>query len=157
MFYSEGQATFQWANQTEIPPGTLVIVIQEVGQCGILIQQYGVPLTRMVNGILTLDQQWLLYRSDFPQIFMTLVPGLTFIELRVVFIEHLQRVWLASRERLHLRTPGFVPVLVTCLCSNCWDQVYRTYSMFFRLFIWNFPRYFFDLAVNVLTTRNVEF
>ena len=39
-------------------------------------------------------------RSDIPPIFMTLIPGLTFTELRVVSMEHLQRVWLASRERL---------------------------------------------------------
>ena len=30
MFYSEGQATFQWATQIGIPRGTLEIVIQEV-------------------------------------------------------------------------------------------------------------------------------
>ena len=49
-------------------------------------------------------------RSDFPPIFMTLIPGLTFTELRVVPMEHLQRMWLASRERLPFRTPGSVPL-----------------------------------------------
>ena len=33
---------------------------------GDLIEQYGVTLSRMLNDILTLDQQWLPYRSDFP-------------------------------------------------------------------------------------------
>ena len=48
-------------------------------------------------------------RSDFPPIFITLIPGLTFTELRVVSMEHLQRVWLASSERLPFRTPGSDP------------------------------------------------
>ena len=48
---------------------------------GDLIQQYEVSFSRMLNDILTLDQfQWLSYRSDFPPIFMTLIPGLTFTE-----------------------------------------------------------------------------
>ena len=38
------------------------------GRYGDLIEQYGVTLTRMLNDILTLDQQWLPYRSDFPPI-----------------------------------------------------------------------------------------
>ena len=42
---------------------------------------------------------------------MTLIPTLTFTELRVVSIEHLQRVWHASRERLPFRTPGSAPFL----------------------------------------------
>ena len=33
-----------------------------------LIQQYEVSLSRMLNDILTLDQQWLPKQSDFPQI-----------------------------------------------------------------------------------------
>ena len=58
-----------------------------------LIQQYDVSLSRMLNDILRLDQlQWLLNRSDFPPLFMTLIPGLTFTELRVVSMEHLQRL-----------------------------------------------------------------
>ena len=35
------------------------------GRYGDLIEQYGVTLSRMLNDILTLDQQWLPYRSDF--------------------------------------------------------------------------------------------
>ena len=38
------------------------------GRYGDLIEQYGVTLSRMLNDILTLDQQWLTYRSDFPPI-----------------------------------------------------------------------------------------
>ena len=53
--------------------------------------------------------------------FMTMILSFTFAELGVVSLEHLQRVWHASRERLPFRTPGSVPLFGTCLCSNCWD------------------------------------
>ena len=43
--------------------------------------------------------------------FMTLIPSLSFTELWVVSMEHLQRVWLASKERLPFRTPVSVPFL----------------------------------------------
>ena len=60
------------------------------GRYGDLIEQYGVTLSRMLNDILTLDQQWLPYRSDFPRLstnFMTFIPSLTFTELWVVSME----------------------------------------------------------------------
>ena len=38
------------------------------GRYGGLIQQYEVSLSRMLNDILILDQQWLSNQSDFPQI-----------------------------------------------------------------------------------------
>ena len=59
---------------------------------------------------------------------MTLIPGLTFTELRVVFMEHLQRVWHASRERLPLRTPGSVPYFGACICSGCRDHFSGIYT-----------------------------
>ena len=61
-------------------------------------------------------------------------------------MEHLQRVWLASRERLPFRTPGSVPHFGTCQCSNCWDQIPRTCHVFTRLFTSNTPWYFLDFA-----------
>ena len=42
------------------------------GRYGDLVEQYGVTLSRMLNDILTLDQQWLPYRSDFPPISLPL-------------------------------------------------------------------------------------
>ena len=42
------------------------------GRYGDLIQQYEVTLSRMLNDILTLEQQWLLNRSDFPTMFWPL-------------------------------------------------------------------------------------
>ena len=38
--------------------------------------------------------------------FVTLIPSLTFTELRLVYMELLQRVWHTSRERLPFGTPG---------------------------------------------------
>ena len=38
------------------------------GRYGDLVEQYGVTLSRMLNDILTLDQQWPPYRSDVPPI-----------------------------------------------------------------------------------------
>ena len=78
--------------------------------------------------------------------FMTFIPSLTSTELWVVCMEHLQRVWLASRKSLPFRTPGFVPLFGTCLCSNCWDQIPRTCHVFTRLFTLNTPWYFLDFA-----------
>ena len=49
--------------------------------------------------------------------FMTFLPNLTFTELWVVSMEHLERVWLASRERLPLRTPGSVPLYGGLACA----------------------------------------
>ena len=78
---------------------------------GILIEQYGVTLSRMLNDIQTLDQQWLSYRSDFPPISWPLYrswPSPNY-EWFPWSMEQLQRVWLASRERLPFRTPWFRP------------------------------------------------
>ena len=41
--------------------------------------------------------------------FMILIPSLTFTELWVVSMVHLQWVWHASRERLPFQTPGSAP------------------------------------------------
>ena len=72
---------------------------------------------------------------------MTLIPILTFTKLWVVSVEHLQRVWHASSERLPFRTPGSVTLFGTCLCSNFWVQIPRTCHVFIRLFTLNTPWY----------------
>ena len=66
---------------------------------GYLIQQYD---------ILNLDQVTSQLTRLLTNI-MTLIPSLTFTELRVLSMEHLQRVWHANRKLLPFRTPGFVP------------------------------------------------
>ena len=109
LFWGPGDFT-----QTGIPCWTLEIVIQEVlwsirGSCWAI---WSNPLTNV---------KW--HSDPWPTVtslpirlstnFMTFIPSLTFTELWVVSMEHLQRVWLASRERLPLRTPGH-PHFGTC-------------------------------------------
>ena len=91
--------------------------------------------------------------SDFPTYhtfnpFYDLDTSLTFAELRAVSMEHLEREWHASRERLSVRTPGSA-LFGTCLCSNAMvDQFSLTCRIFSRVFIFilNIPRYFLDFA-----------
>ena len=85
---------------------------------------------------------------------MTLIPSLTFTELWVVSMEHLQRVWHAIRERFPFRTPGSVPHLWTCLCSNRSDQIPRTYNVFTRVFTSNTPWCFLDFALYMVRLHN---
>ena len=80
----------------------------------------------MLNDIMPLEQ------LDFQPIrfstnYMTLIPSLAFIELRVVsmqhlqwvFMEHLQRLWqYASRERLPFQTHGSFPHLGPAYSPN---------------------------------------
>ena len=59
---------------------------------------------------------WSLTNSDFPtnqtfHQFHDLDTELDLHRLWVVSMEHLQRVWQSSRERLPFRTPGSVPIL----------------------------------------------
>ena len=75
---------------------------------------------------------------------MTLIPSLTFTELRVVSMEHLQWCAMPAYPSGHL-VPS--PLLGTYLCSNCWNQLSRACSVFFRLFTLNIPRFFLDFAL----------
>ena len=116
MFYSEGQATFRSATQTEIPCWTLEIVIQEVLRSirGSYSAIWSNPLTNVKwhsDTCPTVTSQPIGHSTNF----MNLIPSLTFAELWVVSMEHLQRVWLASGEHLPFRTPGSVPLFGTCL------------------------------------------
>ena len=76
---------------------------------------------------------------------MTLIPTLTFTELRVVSTEHLQRVWHASRERLPFRTPGSVPPFWDLLMlqllrpnSSTLPCLYSTFHLEYRLVLSRF-------------------
>ena len=87
--------------------------------------------------------------------FMTLIPSLNFIELRVVSMEHLQWLWHACRERLPFQNLVPSPCLGTGVCSNCWDQFSRTCRVFSQLFTLNTPRYFLDFASERICTTIV--
>ena len=75
---------------------------------------------------------------------MTLIPSLTFIEFEIASMEHLQRVWLASRECLPFWTPGSVPLFWDM--PMCRDQISRTRRVSRLLFALNTPRHFPDFA-----------
>ena len=92
--------------------------------------------------------------SDFPtnqtfHRFHDLYAKRNLYRLWVVSMEHLQRVWHASRERLFFQKPGSVPHWWTCSCSNCWDQIPRTCHVFTRLFTSNTPWYLLHFALNI--------
>ena len=111
-----------------------------------LIQQYEVSLSRMLNDILTLGQQWLPNQLNFPPISWPLY-----------------QVWPSPHYEWFPRSicngcgmpagnaypSGHLvpsPHFGTCLCSNCWDQIPRTSHVFTRLFISNTPWYSLDFA-----------
>ena len=101
--------------------------------------------SQCIRSGVTLDQHWFHQPIILSTNYMTSIPSLT--ELWVVSIEHLQRVWLAIRERLPFRTHDSVPLFGTCFCSNCWDQIPRTCNVFARLFTWNTPWHFLDFPL----------
>ena len=98
-----------------IPCGTLEIVIQEV--LWSIRGSYWAIWSNPLTNVKWHSDPWPTVTSlpiRLPTNFMTFIPSLTFTELSVVSVEHLQRVWLASRERLPFRTPGSVPQFGTC-------------------------------------------
>ena len=96
------------------------------GRYGNLIQQYEVSLSRMLNPWPTVTSQPIRHSTNF----MTFIPSLTFTELWVVSIEHLQRVWIASRERLPFRTPGSAPPFLGLACAPIVEtSLYSTFRL----------------------------
>ena len=83
----------------------------------------------------------LIVGTSFPRLYTELMtlPNLIFTEWREISMLHLRRVRHASRERLPFRTPGSVPLLGTCLCSNCCVQFYHSCRIFYRLFTLKTP------------------
>ena len=71
-----------------------------------------IKLSKFLLGACIFSDCWDQFSRPYTEL-MT-VPNLTFTELREVSMEHLRRVWHASRERLPFRTPGSVPDFGTC-------------------------------------------
>ena len=127
---------------------------RKFGRNGDLIQQYEVSLSRMLNDILILDQQWLPSQSDFPPISW---PSYRAWPSPIMSgsMEHLQRVWHTSRDRLPFRTPGSFPslrdLLVLQLLRPDSSSLHCLYSTFhfeyplvlsrFCLFTWKLHKY----------------
>ena len=76
--------------------------------------------------------------------FMTLMQILTFAELRVVSMEHLQGVWHTSREEVPFWTPGSV----LCWALLMLQRLKPSSPNFSPLFNLNISRYFLDFALN---------
>ena len=111
-----------------------------------LIQQYEVSLSRMLNDILTLGQQWLPNQLDFPPISWPLYqlwPSPHYEWFPWSICNGCDMPAGNAYPSGHL-VPS--PHFGTCLCSNCWDQIPRTCHFFTRRFISNTPWYFLDFA-----------
>ena len=87
------------------------------GRYGDLIKHYEVSLSQMLPYTMTpsIDQTLHLFANLLPN--WTLIPILTLLPNFGGFHRTFQRVRLANRGRLLLRTPGPVP-FGTCICSN---------------------------------------
>ena len=116
---------------------------------GDLIQQYEVSLSRML--IKWHSDPWPTETSQPIRLsanFMTLIPNLTFIELRVVSMEHLQRMWHASRERLpswHLVPFSFFGLACAPIVETRFLELAMS-LLDFPPWIMNTPWYFLDFA-----------
>ena len=121
------------------------------GRYGDLIQQYELsfPLT---------NAKW--HSDPWPTVtsqpirlstnFMTLIPTLTFTELWVVFMEHLQRMWHASRERLLFRTPGSAPPPILGLaCAPIVETRFLELAMSLLDFSPRIPLGSFSILLNI--------
>ena len=118
------------------------------GRYGDLIEQYEVSLSRMLNDILILDQQWLPNLSDFPPIswhWYRAWPSPIMSGFHGAFATDMA----CQQGTLTLPDTWFRPPLWVCLCSNCWDQIPRTCHVFTRLFTSNVPCYFLDFVIKI--------
>ena len=117
-----------------------------------LVQQYEVSLSRMLNDILILVQQWLPNQLDFPPILWHLYrawPSPIMSGFHGAFATGV--AYMYQQGTLTLPDTWFRPPFWTCLYSNCWDQIPRTCHVFNRLFTSNTPWYFVDFFFCILT------
>ena len=119
MFYSEGGATFIYAPQTGICHGAFEIVPQEVlwSIWGSHQTLWSLPLPNVTWHSGTCPYTMTPSIDQTLHLFANLLPVLTLLPNFGGFHRTMQRVRLANRGRLLLRTPGPVP-FGTCICSN---------------------------------------
>ena len=117
------------------------------GRYGDLIQQYAVNhcISRHYDPWPTMTSKPIRLSTNC----MTFIPILTFTELWVVSMEHLQRVWLASRECLPFRTPGFRHPLWDLLVLQLLNIpcLYSTFHLEYPLVLSRFCLYTHELAI----------
>ena len=117
-----------------------------------LIQQYEVFLSRMLNGIQILDQQWLPNQSDFPPIswpWYRAWPSPIMSGFHGAFATGLA----CQQGTLTLPDTWFRSPLWDLLASSCCDQIPRTCHVFTRPFNSNSPWYFLDFAFKHVRCR----
>ena len=124
------------------------------GRYGDLIQQYEVSLSRMLNDILILDQQWLPNQSDFPPIPWPLYrawPSPIMSGFHGAFVTGVA----CLQGTLTLPDTWFRPPLLDLLVRHFWDQIPRTCHVFTRLFTSNTILYFLDFAFTMFPTSTI--
>ena len=105
----------------------------------------------MLNDILALNQlQWLPNRSDFHDLNTELDRQLITSGFYGAFATGMA----CQQGTLTFRTPGSVTLFGTCLWSNCWDRISRTFRVFTRLFTLDTPLYFLNLTCTVCTVTS---
>ena len=115
------------------------------GRYGDLIQQYEVSLSRMLNDILILDEQWLPNQSDFPPISWPLYrawPSPILSGFHGAFAKGVA----CQQGTLTLPDTWFRPPLWDLLVLQLLRPDSSNLPFFTRLFTSNTPLYFLDLA-----------
>ena len=121
------------------------------GRYGDLIQQYEVSLSRMLNDILILDQQWLPNQSDFPPIswpWYRAGPSPIMSGFHGAFATGVA----CQQGTLTLPDTWFRPPFWDLLMLQLLRPIPRTCHVFTRLFTSNTPWYFLDFAPNCWKT-----
>ena len=120
-FFSEGQATFKKATFESLPRGTLEIVIKDVlwSIRGSYSAIWSLPLINdeCYSGPwpVALTSQPIRLTTNF----MTFIPTLTFTEFTSGFYGAFSTGVACQQGALTLPDTWFVPLIWTCLCSNC--------------------------------------
>ena len=147
MFHSEDQTTFSKL----LKQGYLMERLKSsfrkfYGRYGDLIQQYEVSLSRMLNDILTLDQQWLLNRSDFPPMLWLLYR--TWPSPNCEWFHGAFATGVACQQgTLTLPDTWFRPSFWDLLVLQFLRPDSSKLPCFTRLFTLNIPLYFLDFAL----------
>ena len=99
-----------------------------------LIQQYEVYLSRILNEILILDQQWLPNRSDFPPISWPWYRAWPSPYYEWFPWSICNGCGMPAGNPYPYLVPS--PFFGTCLFSNCWDQIPRTCHVYTHISPW---------------------
>ena len=118
------------ATRTIIPSKSLKIYIKSMNRCSLIARKrYQNTFQTILHRIVHHYWLWSIY------------------QISGGFHKTLQRVWLANRGRLQLRTPDLVR-FGTCICSYA-ETIFSSTCHVSGLWISNIPRYFYFAYQNV--------